>query len=327
MTTYAVLGVGALGGLYGGLLARSGQEVHFLLQSDFNHVKQHGLRVDTPLGDFHLRSPSVFQKASDMPSVDVAIVAWKTTANAALAETLPHVLRPDSSVLVLQNGWDIELDSAKVVGAERVMGGCCFLCSTKVGPGHIQHLDCGKIIFGEYAPLLSGAATERMQRTHADFSRAGIDIVMTEDLRQTRWSKLMWNIPFNGLSVVLGAMTDSIMGHAHTARLAEDLMREVRTAAAACGSQIDESFVDKLLNQTRNMVPYASSMLVDFQNHRPMEVEAIFGNPLRAAQAAGVSTPRIEMLYHQLSYLQSRIGITALVPLAILALSQIASVS
>ncbi|MCC6511324.1 MAG: putative 2-dehydropantoate 2-reductase, partial [Pirellulaceae bacterium] len=302
MTSYAVLGVGALGGLYGGLLAHAGFDVHFLLHSDFEHVRQHGLKVQSPLGDFHLRSVLAYRDARDIPPVDVAIVAWKTTANAALPQALSGLLKETGCVLVLQNGWDIEQDSAQVVGAERVLGGCCFLCSNKVGPGHIHHLDYGRIAFGEYASSLSGAITPRLVQIESEFRSAGIDITATADLRQTRWSKLMWNIPFNGLSVVLNALTDRIMADPHTARLAESLMREVREAAAACGSSVDESLIDKLLSDTRKMVPYASSMLLDYQQGRPMEVEAIFGNPLRAAQAAGMSTPRIEMLYQQLKF-------------------------
>lgn len=305
MTSYAVLGVGALGGLYGGLLARAGLDVHFLLHSDYQHVREHGLRVDTPLGDFHLPRVNAYQSSGEMPPVDVVIVAWKATANAALETALPPLMKPETSVLVLQNGWDVELDTARVVGAERVLGGCCFLCSNKVGPGHIQHLDYGRISFGEYAPLLAGSITPRMNRLVEDFRRAGIDITPTEDLRQTRWMKLMWNIPFNGLSVVLGALTDRIMAHPHSAALAESLMREVRAAAAGCGSSIDEGFIDKMLEDTRKMVPYASSMLLDYQHGRAMEIEAIFGNALRAAQAAGIAVPRIEMLYRELKYLEA----------------------
>ncbi len=304
MTSYAVLGVGALGGLYGGLLANAGHEVHFLLHSDFDHVRQHGLKVDSPLGSFHLQKVNAYCDAASMPKVDVAIVAWKSTANAALADSLPKVVGETSCVLVLQNGWDVERDAAELVGAERVLGGCCFLCSNKIGPGHIHHLDYGRITFGEYAPLLSGSITKRMQKIAADFTSAGIDIVPTEDLRQTRWAKLMWNIPFNGLSVVLNALTDRIMALPETASLAEALMREVQSIAAACGSAIPDSMITKLLDDTRKMVPYASSMLLDYQNRRPMEIEAIFGNPLRAAQAAKVSVPRIEMLYQQLVFCQ-----------------------
>ncbi len=135
MTSYAILGAGALGGLYGGLLARAGCEVHFLLHSDYEFVREHGLRVDTPLGDFHLKPVNAYRSAVDMPQVDVAIVAWKSTANAALAESLPPVLKADGCALVLQNGWDVEHDAANLIGAERVLGGCCFLCSNKIGPG------------------------------------------------------------------------------------------------------------------------------------------------------------------------------------------------
>jgi 2-dehydropantoate 2-reductase len=280
-------------------------DVHFLLHSDYEYVRAHGLRVDTPLGDFHLPKINAYQSPNEMPQVDVAIVAWKSTANKALEAALPPLMKADSSVLVRLKGWDVELDTARIVGAERVLGGCCFLCSNKVGPGHIQHLDYGRISFGEYAPLLSGSITPRMNRLVEDFRRAGIDMVPTEDLRQTRWMKLMWNIPFNGLSVVLNALTDRIMANPYSAELAASLMREVREAAAGCGSAVDERFIDKMLTDTRKMVPYASSMLLDYQQGRPMEIEAIFGNPLRAAEAAGISAARIEMLYRQLKYLDA----------------------
>ncbi|MFO1066864.1 MAG: putative 2-dehydropantoate 2-reductase [Pirellulales bacterium] len=305
MTRYAVLGTGALGGLYGGLLARAGFEVHFLLHSDYAYVKEHGLRVDTPLGDFHLPQIQAYADASQMPAADVVIVAWKSTQNHLLAETLAKTVKPNGCVLVLQNGWDVERAAADAVGEGRVLGGCCFLCSNKIGPGHIRHLDYGRITFGEYEVSRAGNETERMRSIAEDFSRAGIDIVMTSDLRRSRWTKLMWNIPFNGLSVVLDSSTDRIMADENSSTLAAQLMDEVRAAAAACGSVIEEPVRDKLLADTVKMVPYASSMLLDYQQRRPMEVEAIFGNTVRAAQAAGARVPRIEMLTRQLRFLDS----------------------
>ncbi|MEO8269808.1 MAG: putative 2-dehydropantoate 2-reductase [Aureliella sp.] len=310
--SYAILGTGALGGLYGGLLARSGRAVHFLLKSDYAHVSQNGLRVDTPLGDFHLPSVQCYASphamSQRMPAVDVAIVAWKTTANDALAETLQQVCGPQTIVLVLQNGLDIESAAAGCVGAERVLGGCCFLCCCKVGPGHIQHVDYGRISFGEYARELSGEITPRMQAIAADFQQAGIDMQPAEDLRNVRWRKLVWNIPYNGLSVVLGADTRQLMQDSASAALVEDLMREVCEAASRCGYSIDEAHVAKMLEDTRRMVPYDSSMRLDFLARRPMEVEAIFGNPLRAALQTGYRPSKIEMLYQQLCFLDRRLG-------------------
>ncbi len=300
---YAILGTGALGGLYGGLLAHCGVETHFLVRSDFEHVRHFGLKIESPWGSFDLPQVSCFDSAESLPPVDVAIVAWKTTANAALKETLQHVCGPHTLVLVLQNGWDIEREAAECVGSKRVLGGCCFLCCNKVGPGHIQHLDYGRIVFGEYDRSLSGNITERMRAIASDFQLAGIEIQPAVDLRSVRWRKLMWNIPYNGLSVVLNADTSQIMSAPASASLAEALMHEVREAAACCGCVIEESFVDKLLEDTRKMVPYDSSMRLDFRAARPIEVEAIFGSPLRAALSAGFKAPRIEMLYHQLVFL------------------------
>lgn len=302
-TSYAVLGTGALGGLYGGLLANSGLDVHFLLRSDFEFVRENGLRVDTPLGDFHLAKPSVFAMASDMPKVDVVLVCWKTTQNDHLGDALRAVCRADTLVLVLQNGWDVERVAADIVGEDRVLGGCCFLCCNKVGPGHIHHLDFGRIAFGEYSESLSGSITERMQRLTADFTQARINMQPTEDLRTMRWKKLMWNIPYNGLSVILQADTRQIMTDAQSSLLAEELMNEVRDAAAACGKTIESSHISRMLDDTRKMVPYDSSMLVDFRQGRTMEVESIVGNPLRASLAAGYRPAKIEMLYRQLSFL------------------------
>jgi 2-dehydropantoate 2-reductase len=305
-TSYAVLGAGAVGGLYGGLLANSGLDVHFLMRSDYAHVRQHGLRVDTPLGDFHLPQPNIYPTAMDLPKVDVVLVCWKTTQNAHLAEALRAACHSQTIVLVLQNGLDVERAAAEVVGEERVLGGCCFLCSNRHGPGHIHHLDFGRIAFGEYGESLRGLITERMQRLTSDFTQAKINMQPTADLQSMRWRKLMWNIPYNGLSVILQADTQKIMSDPQASMLAEELMIEVRDAAAACGRIIELGEIAKMLEDTRKMVPYDSSMLLDYRHGRAMEVESIFGNPLRAALAAGYRPAKVEMLYRQLSYLNRK---------------------
>lgn len=301
--TYAILGTGAVGGLYGSFLARSGCRVHFLARSDYAHIRQHGLQVESPWGDFHLPQVHCYSSTMDMPEVDVVIVAWKTTDNAHLAEALEPLCGAETAVLVLQNGWDVERDAAECVGSERVLGGCCFLCCHKAGPGHIRHLDYGRIVFGEYADQARGKLTPRMRAIARDFSDAGIDIEPSVDLRDARWRKLMWNIPYNGLSVVLNADTQQLMHDPASALLVASLMLEVRQAAEHHGCRIEEEYVDKLLEDTRRMVPYDSSMRLDYRHRRPIEVEAIVGNPLRAAQHTGYHPRQMEMLYHQLCFL------------------------
>jgi len=300
--SYAILGCGALGGLYGGMLARGGHDVHFLLRSDYEHVVRHGLKVESQWGDFELPSVNAYRDAAALPCCDVTIVALKTTQNHLLGEMLPPPTRDGGVVLVLQNGLDVEADAAAIVGADRVLGGTCFLCSNKVGPGHICHLDFGRIVFGSY----TGPLTDRARRISEEFAAAGIDVQTTDHLLRTRWRKLMWNIPFNGLSVVLDASTKELIDDAHAADLADKIIREVHGAAAAVGVEIDQSMIATTLESTRTMVPYDSSMRVDYQQKRAMEIEAIFGNPLRAAVEVDAKMPRVEMLYQQLKFIQSR---------------------
>lgn len=309
--SYAILGTGALGGYYGACLQRAGLDVHFLLHSDYNHVKQHGLVVESPSGDFTLPYVHAYGDAAKMPPCDVVVVALKTTQNHLLPEMLLSVVKEDGVVLVLQNGLGIEEDVAQIVGEQRVMGGLCFLCSNKVGPGHICHLDYGQITLGEYCPdYQPSGITERMRQIAADFERAGISIQLVDDLLLGRWKKLVWNIPYNGLSVVLDATTNELMADQYTRSLVEQLMREVTKGAAAAGRIISDRFIQKMLDYTEKMTPYRTSMKIDYDERRPLEVEAIFGNPLRMAIASGVDLPLIGMLYQQLKFVDTKNCIT-----------------
>ncbi len=306
---YAILGTGALGGLYGGLLAKCGFEVHFLAHRDAEHIAQNGLKVETPLGDFHLQDVHVHADAGTMPACDVTIVALKSTQNHLLQTMLPHPTRSGGVVLVLQNGLDVEMDSVSVVGSDRVLGGCCFLCSNKVGFGHVRHLDYGAIVFGEYRDNAYGQAvpgiTERALQVEADLREAGIDATATEDLLMTRWKKLMWNIPFNGLSVVLNASTKELIENPDSLRLVEQVIREVHGAACALGVAVPKEWIQKQVEATRQMVPYDASMRLDYKFGRPMELGAIFGNPLKAGARIGFEMPSVLMLFQQLQFMDA----------------------
>lgn len=305
--SYAILGTGALGGFYGARLQNAGLDVHFLLRSDRHHVSKHGLVVESKDGDFTLPKVNAYGDASEMPPCDVVVVALKTTQNHLLPKMLPAVMKDDGVVLVLQNGLGVEDEIAKIVGNQKILGGLCFLCSNKVAPGHIRHLDYGQITLGEYSANHQPAGiTDRMRQVCSDFERAGITIELAEDLQLGRWQKLVWNIPYNGLSVVLNATTDELMANVHTRALVEQLMREVVAGAKSCNSIIADSFIQKMLGYTLKMNPYRTSMKIDYDEKRPLEVEKMFGNPLRAAKDAGAELPQIAMLYQQLKFLDAK---------------------
>ncbi len=300
--TYAVIGTGAVGAFYGGCLQKLNRTVHFLCRSDYHHVKQHGLRIDSVNGDFTLPRVNVYPDVNNMPGCDVVIVALKTTHNHLLAKLLPPLVKDEGVVLVLQNGLGIERQVAGIVGDARVMSGLCFLCSNKLGPGHIHHLDYGRVEFADYTADGSPAGiTPRMRTIADDFEQAGNPVVLNEDLTLARWKKLVWNIPFNGLTVLLNTDTAAIMADPTLRAEAHALMLEVQRAAKTCASRIiEDNFVQMMLDWTDEMEPYQPSMKLDHDAGRALEVEAIFGAPLRAATEAGCDMPKLKLIYKRL---------------------------
>ncbi len=298
---FSIVGTGAVGGFYGGLLQKEGFDVHFLLNRDFDHVRKQGLRIDSILGDFHLPAVNAYKNPRDMPQSDVVIVALKTTANAALKNIIPALIKPGGIVLTLQNGLGSEEEISQYIDSKQILGGLCFLCSNKLGPGHIHHVDYGLITLGEYRSSGEpGGITPRLNTLAQQLESAGIPTKTVDDLALARWKKLIWNIPFNGLSVVRGVLTDELIKNRETRKLCRTLMQEVATAAAAICRPIDPDFISKMLSDTEKMEPYAPSMKLDFERGNPLEVEAIYGNPIRAAEAAGVNMIESRKLYHQL---------------------------
>jgi 2-dehydropantoate 2-reductase len=303
MASYAILGTGAVGGYYGGLLQKAGREVHFLVRGDFDHIMSHGLKIDSPKGNFRLPTVNAYSSAQSMPKCDVAVVAWKSTENRILADVLPLVLKPGGAVLVLQNGLDPERDAALASPDSLILSGLCFLCSRKAGPGWIQHLDYGAVTLARYSPQGAQGVTAEMRSIGADFQAAGVDIRMHEDWRAARWRKLVWNVPFNGLCALYGKNTSELLKDPPMRSQVSEIIDEVMAGAAACGCALPADFRDRMLKDTDAMAPYEPSMKLDRDAGRPMELEAIYGRPLEAIAAAGGSAPLIESLYARLRLL------------------------
>jgi len=307
---YAVIGTGAVGGYYGGLLARHGLDVHFLLHSDYIHVKKSGLVVESKDGDFVLPQVQAYSRPEDMPPCDVVIVALKTTQNAQLAAILPHVVKEKGIVVVLQNGLGLESDIARIVPHATILGGLCFLCSNKIGPGHIKHIDHGTIVLGEYAQEYRPCGiTDNLELLSREFEQAGVLVKLSDNLGEARWRKLVWNVPFNGLSVVLDATTAQIMGCPATRSLARDIMIEVVTGANKCGYSVEEQYADDMLLRTEKMAVYKTSMKLDFERGMPLEIEKMYWRPVAEAESAGYVMTAVRTLALQLEYWDGRCAI------------------
>ena len=294
MKSIAIIGSGAIGGFYGAMLARAGADVRFLLRSDLAAVREHGLRVTTPTGEFRIERPTVAATPEELGPVDLVLVAWKTTSNRELPRVLPPLMHEGTLVLTLQNGLGAEEEVAAVVGAERTLGGLCFVGINRTAPGVIVNPVEGAVTLGEFGRPVSA----RLQEIVELFKKAGVKTSATDNLAEARWKKLVWNVPFNGLTIAAGGITtDRVLADEGLRRLSRELMSEVIAGAAILGFSIPESFADYQMQRTPPLGEYKPSSLLDWQAGRELEVEHIWGEPVRRAGAAGRVLPRMEMLY------------------------------
>jgi 2-dehydropantoate 2-reductase len=317
----AVVGCGALGSYYGARLCRAGHEVHFLLRSDFAAVSQHGVWIESAEEPFHVQ-PHCARAPQEIGHADLVLIGLKTTANHVLPQLLPPLTGPHTAILTLQNGLGNEALVAALAGAEKTMGGVCFVCLNRIAPGRILHLAHGAVVLGEYD-------RPPQARTHhicVAIASAGVPCKVAENLQQARWEKLVWNIPFNGLGVAGAAgldavlrghippgtklqgclATDVLLSHPAWEKLVRELMMETIAAARAQGLDVPATAADRQMERTRQMGAYKASTLLDYENGRELELEGLFLEPLRLAVQTGVPCPRLAALCGVLGQLRAQ---------------------
>ena len=292
----AIVGSGAIGLYYGARLAKAGEDVRFLLRSDYEEIRENGLKVESCQGDFELPEVQAFRDAAEIGPVDLVIVAWKATANHLLEKVLPPLLHDRTQVLTLQNGLGNCEQIAEIVGPERVLGGLCFVCINRLSPGLVSHTAGGKISLGEWR-----RGGNRANLLVDRFKAAGIPAELAEDLEMAQWVKLIWNIPFNGLAVAEGGVTtDVLLADPKIEAEIRGLMMEIVAAARAQGIELDEKLIDQNIERTRPMGPYRPSTMIDFVEGREIELGPIWQEPFERAKKAGVEMPMLAGLIRRI---------------------------
>jgi 2-dehydropantoate 2-reductase len=299
---YGVIGSGAIGGYYGGRLAKAGQEVHFLFRSDYEYVKKNGLQVDSCDGSFHIQA-NAYNNTADMPQCDVVLVCLKSVNNDKLKKLLPPLLHPRTLVVLIQNGIGVEEHVQRDFPGVQLAAGLAFICSAKTEHGRVNHQCYGSINLANY----SCKDEALMQAVVSEFREAGIETGLVE-YHEARWKKAVWNMPFNGMTVALHAQTDELLKHPATRQLIREQMMEVVGAARALGvNGVDEAFVDKMIQMTDEMTPYSPSMRLDYDFHRRMEIYYLYTRPIETARKAGFRMSKLEMLEAELKFLEKNL--------------------
>ncbi|MFT0210998.1 putative 2-dehydropantoate 2-reductase [Pseudomonas sp. F1_0610] len=301
----AIIGTGAIGGFYGLMLQRAGFEVHFLLRSEYQAVKEQGIRIESATLGCLQADVNAWDNAGVMPKCDWVLLGTKATANAQMAKIINQAANTNANVVLLQNGFGLEDELRASLRDDLLLfGGLCFICVHRKSAGVIEHQAYG----GVNVAYHSGAASPQVGQDQAQllvnmFNQANVDSHLIANIEQARWQKLVWNIPYNGLSVLLNAHTGQMMQNSATRQLISDMMHEVVNAAMAHGYSLPDNFVEKMLVSTDKMPDYFPSMYHDFTHQRPLELHNIYTAPLVAAQQVGCAMPKVEMLLQTLSFI------------------------
>lgn len=298
-----VVGSGAIGSYYGGKLAAAGRDVHFLMRGDLSEIRREGLRIRGKDEDLHVAWVNCSNSTKEIGACDLVLIAVKGTSNAEIVDLIPPLLHERTMLLTLQNGLGNEDFLAKHFGPERVLAGLCFICLNRSSRTHVERFDYGHVILGEF----NRPPSSRIYQIESEFKAGGIKCSVAENLALERWRKLVWNIPFNGLSILAGgADTAAILADDDLRRVTIATMEEVILAANKCGFALDPSVIREQMQRTETMGAYKPSTLLDFEAGKALEIEAIWGEPWRRAVAAGARVPRLEMIYALLKQLDRR---------------------
>jgi len=266
------------------------------------------MKVTSIDGDFSLSEINCEFNVEKIGVVDLVIIAWKTTANHHYKKVITPLLHEQTKILTLQNGLGSVDELACIFGADRVYGALCFIGVNRLSPGRIDHSAmAGPAKVGKFLPKhrdLNAVEKTELYKLVSFLSDGGIPCEVEEVLERAQWQKLVWNIPFNGLTISEGgvdvAVLFTIEGMEQRIRL---IMREVLAISAALGHEIADRVIDRQIEKTKAMGNYRPSSMIDYVAGREVEVDAIWFEPMRRARELGVSVPEIESLLKEIQSL------------------------
>jgi 2-dehydropantoate 2-reductase len=309
---FAVLGAGAIGAYVGAALARGGSEVTLIARGEHLRAMQaRGVRVESPRGDFTIDVPATSDFEA-MAEADVIFVGLKAYSLPEAAPRLAEVMRPEALVIGAQNGipwWyfqrhggaldDHRLQSvdpqgtvSRAIPAERVIG-CVVYCSTELtAPGVVRHIEGTRFVIGTPA----GDLTDQCRAISAEFIAGGLKCPIAPNLREHIWLKLLGNAAFNPITTITRTTMGDIARSPSASACARAVMEECAAVAAALGSDLPVS-VERRMEGALAVGDHKTSMLLDWEAGKPLELDCMTGAILEIADLVSVPAPTIRTLH------------------------------
>jgi len=292
----AVVGIGGVGGYFGGKLAQAGVDTIFIARgATLEALRKRGLRVDSINGDFTVDRVNATDDPAGVGPVDAVIFATKAWQIPEAAQNAKALIGKDTIAVPLENGMEAPDQLSAVFGREHVLGGLCGIVSFIVAPGHIKHAAIDPfVMFGE----LDNSKSDRAERLRETFERAGIKADIPADIHRSMWSKFLFIAPMSAIGALTRVPIGVWRAIPETREIAIRALREMTAVAAARGASLPGDAVDRTLERYDAMAPDSTSSLQrDIMEGKPSELEAQAGAIVRMARASRVETPVCDMLY------------------------------
>jgi 2-dehydropantoate 2-reductase len=288
----AVIGAGAMGSVYGGLLARSGHAVT-LVDTWAEHVdaiRRNGLRLDGIGGDLTIACAAATDVAPD--SAELAIVLTDANATPAAAEAAARALTPSGFAVTFQNGVGNVEALAEVLGRSRVVGGLSYHSGAVRGPGHVSHTHAGATWLGE----LDGRPSDRVERLAADLAAAGFQPVVVDNIMGHIWTKFVHNTAINAVAALLGLRVGEISTTAGADALQTRIIEEALAVVRAKGIRLVDDDPMASIKEFCTLKFNKPSMLQHLEAGKRTEVDALNGAVVRYGLELNIPTPYNESL-------------------------------
>jgi 2-dehydropantoate 2-reductase len=295
---FAILGSGAVGGYYGAKLSQAGHDVTFIARGKhLDAIRQHGLEIRSPLGDFVARAAAE-QDTSKIGHVDCVVLATKAYDNASALPMLLPMIGPRSVVFTLQNGVDSVDECAAVVGRAAVLGGSTYVATALEAPGLIVQTGTHRrIVFGEVFDAGS-TVSSRVAAIRDALVGAEIEAEAVADARVPLWEKFVYLSPFAAFTGASRLAIGGIWKFPQVQETFYDACREVEHVARAEGVTVSPDTINKIEGYMASLPPSTrSSLLIDLQQGKRIEVEALQGSVVRRGKKTGAPTPIHAALY------------------------------
>lgn len=292
----AIVGVGGVGGYFGGRLAQAGADVTFIARGDnLVALRERGLYIESIVGDAHIASVQATDDPSSIGTVDIVLVATKTWQLDDAIEQMRPLIGPETGVVPLLNGVEASDRLSLALGEDHTLNGICYIFVARTAPGVVRHSGIQpRIVFGER----NNRRTARAEALREWLERAGVRVTIPTDIDAEVWRKFVFGATTSGLGAVTRAPMGLLRELPETRPLFAQGMHEIVAVAQARGIALDESAVTTALAQLDSL-PYetTASMQRDMMAGRPSELEAQNGAVVRLGAAAGVPVPLHTFIY------------------------------